>query len=144
MKSGNKLIFVSPPFSLVFLPLRREEGSSFISFPFLFLFLFVLFFFFTFYIAPLPEVAPLRPADDAVQRGHQRRLVQRLGLRRLTRGQNGKKRTQASPEARRAGGCLRSLLLTGSFGHVLASWVTRAELQIKFGFDSPSLQITIL
>lgn len=36
------------------------------------------------------------------------------------------------------------LLLTGSFGHVLAFWVTRAELQIKFGFDSPSLQITIL
>lgn len=31
------------------------------------------------------------------------------------------------------------LLLTGSFGHVLAFWVTRAELQIKFGFDSPSL-----
>lgn len=131
-------------FSLFFLPPRREEGSSLISFLFLFLFLFG-FFFFIFYIAPLPDAPPpLRPADDAVQRGHQRRLVQRLGLRRLTRGQNGKKRARASPKARRAGGCLRFLLLTGSFGHVLAFWVTRAERQIKFGFDSPSLQITIL
>lgn len=141
MKSGNKLIFLSLSF---FSP--PGEKKDHLSFPFFFCFCSSLVFFSSLSTSPHYRTPPppLRPADDAVQRGHQRRLVQRLGLRRLTRGQNGKKRARASPKARRAGGCLRFLLLTGSFGHVLAFWVTRAERQIKFGFDSPSLQITIL